>query len=107
VPILSPAAVELPELEPVAEFCLDAVVDPGDDSSPSPLAASEPGAATPAEVTPAQQTLPLTKFRSRPAPAPATTTGSSELGRVPIVKMRKGGDVRPEASILLRLLGSF
>jgi len=107
VPTPSPAAVELPELELVAEFCLDEVIDPGDDSSPSPLAAAEPGAATPAEVTPAQQTLPLTKFRSRPAPAPATTTGPSELGRVPIVKMRKGGDVQPETSILLRLLGSF
>jgi len=106
-PVPAPVAVELPELELGAEFCLDEGIDPGEDSSPSPLPASEPGAATPAEATSAQQTLPLTKFRSRPAPALATAPGASELGRVPIVKMRKGGDVRPEASILIRLLGSF
>jgi hypothetical protein len=107
VPIPAPAPVEPAELELAAEFCLDEVIDPGDDSVPSPLAASEPGGATPAEPAPAQHPLPLTKFRSRPAPAPATAPGSSELGRVPIVKMRKGGDDRPEASILIRLLGSF
>jgi hypothetical protein len=105
--IPEPALVESPDLELAPEFVLDEAMDLDTDDSASPPAALERVAATPAEATPEQQTLPLTKFRSRTSPEPAAVSGASEVGRVPIVKMRKGGDGRPEASLLIRLLGSF